>query len=57
MIEGLQVRVPSLTPISVWKIPDRQQFLHAIVPISAPYWSEGLSFFENVVDTPFEFGL
>ena len=36
---------------------DRQRFVDAIALISALDWSERLSNFENVVQTPFEFGL
>ena len=34
---------------------DRQQFVDAIVLISAPDWSKTLSNFEIVVETPIEF--
>ena len=36
---------------------DRQRFVDAVVLISAPDWSVKLSHFENLLDTPFEFGL
>ena len=36
---------------------DCQQFVDAIVWISAPDWSKTVSNFENVVQSPFEFGL
>ena len=36
---------------------DRQRFVDAVVLISAPDWSVKLSNFENLLDTPFEFGL
>ena len=36
---------------------DRQRFVDAFVLISAPDWSVKLSNFENLLDTPFEFGL
>ena len=36
---------------------DSQRFVDAVVIISAPDWPVGLSNFQNVFDTPFEFGL
>ena len=36
---------------------DRQRFVDAVVLISAPDWSVKLSKFENLLETPFEFGL
>ena len=36
------------------RLKDRQQFVHAIVLIFGPDWSESLSNCENVVRTPFE---
>ena len=36
---------------------DRQRFVDAVVLISAPDWSVKLSNFENLLETPFEFGL
>ena len=36
---------------------DRQRFVDGIILISTPDWLKGLSNFENVVETPFEYGL
>ena len=36
---------------------DRQRFVDSIILISTPDWLKGLSNFENVVETPFEYGL
>ena len=36
---------------------DSQRFVDAVVIISAPDWPVRLSNFDNVFDTPFEFGL
>ena len=36
---------------------DRQRFVDAVVSVSAPDWSVKLSNFENLLETPFEFGL
>ena len=36
---------------------DRQRFVDADVLISAPDWSVKLPNFENLLETPFEFGL
>ena len=36
---------------------DCQRFVDAAVLISAPFWSVKLPNFENLLETPFEFGL
>ena len=36
---------------------DRQRFVDGIVLIVTPYWPKRLSNFENLFETPFEFGL
>ena len=36
---------------------DRQRFVDSIILISTPDWLKDLSSFENVVVTPFEYGL
>ena len=35
---------------------DRQRFVDAVFLVSAPNWSVRLSKFENLFETPFEFG-
>ena len=46
-----------LFAVSEILVKDRQRFVDAVVSISVPDWSVKLSNFEDLLETPFEFGL